>query len=210
MVKFVLISGIPRAGKSTFCDAVVAQYPEFTHVPLDKYIKPIPQSLTFLEWVSTPACIDWDLLLEHIDILKSGSHCYTPQVDSNARRKRISHGGPLSDAPGQLMKSASCAYLIPGTHAFAFPSKVSDVFRVFISTPESIVAQRLLESRVGPVDSDVVAMKDQEIIEQYLGRNPEFILAQIPLAELNLNGAVSRKDQVSRFLKAFRSKFQDI
>lgn len=203
MTKFVLITGIPRAGKSSFADALGAQNSGFTHIPLDKYIKPIPTSLEFLDWVATPACIDWDLLLAHIKILESGSHCYTPQADWNASGKRISHGGSLSDAPGRLMQPASRAYLIPGSHAFSFPARAVDVFRIFMNTPESIIAQRFIGS---PVDGERV----NEIIREYLGENPKFILNQSSLADLILDGTAARDDQVSQFLDVFHLKFPDI
>ena len=40
---FILISGLPGAGKSTFADAVESLKLGFIHLPLDKYIREVPE-----------------------------------------------------------------------------------------------------------------------------------------------------------------------
>ena len=85
---YILVSGVSRAGKSYFCDALSEARPQFTHVPLDKYIKPVPPGFSLSEWFFTPACIDWDLLQTHLDILQSG---YMNKLDK-ARHHEQTHG----------------------------------------------------------------------------------------------------------------------
>ena len=137
----ILISGLPRAGKSSFADALESGAAGFTHVPLDKYIKEIPAGMSFLDWVDTPECVDWELLNTHIAVLKEGKPCFTPQPDWNARGRRASDGGPASG--GRCMRPAGIAYVIPGCHAFRIPETNGKILKVFMETPHATIASRL-------------------------------------------------------------------
>jgi hypothetical protein len=201
MRRFALISGVPRAGKSSLADALVASHPGFTHIPLDRYVRPVPRSATFLEWIATPACIAWDHLLAHIAILESGRTCYTPRPDwDGGWGDWISEGGAIADGPGRRMEPARTGYLVPGTHAFAFPASAGPAVRIFVETPEEVIAHRL---------SGVAHRGDQAsaVVREWLGDNPRLILAQAPLAGVIIDGTAPRKDQVAGFVESFGAFF---
>ena len=194
MPKFALISGVPRAGKSSLCDAIMEREPGFTHVPLDRYVRPVPRSATFLEWIATPACIAWDHLLAHIAILESGSPCYSPRPDwEGGWGDWISEGGAIPDGPGRRMEPARLGYLLPGTHAFALPSSAGPAVRIFVETPEAVIAERL--SGVPHEGEEATA-----VVRQWLGDNPALILDQARSAHLIIDGTAPRPLQCSRFL----------
>ena len=197
---YILVSGVSRAGKSYFCDALSEARPQFTHVPLDKYIKPVPPGFSLSEWFFTPACIDWDLLQTHLDILQSGSACYTPQGDWNDRGRRLSAGGPAGTGQGRLMRPAETAYLLPGNHAFYLPVRRAETFRVFVDTPEAEVARRMLGAGA---DGRALAEK----IDKDLARKRPAALYRRALADFVLNGTLPPAEQADRFLTAFRRHF---
>jgi hypothetical protein len=195
VARFALISGVPRAGKSSLSDAIVARHPGFTHVPLDRYVIPVPASQSFLEWIATPACIAWDRLLAHIAILELGSHCYTPHPDwKDGRGEWTSDGGAIAHGPGRRMEPARVGYLVPGTHAFAFPASVGPAIRIFVDTPEDVIAQRLSGGRER-------GERAKATIRKWLGANPQLIAAQAPLADFVIDGTVGREEQLARFMK---------
>ena len=201
MPRFALISGVPRAGKSSLCDAITERHAGFTHVPLDKYVIPVPESRSFLDWIATPACIAWDHLGAHLAILESGSHCYTPHPDwKGGRGEWRSDGGAIAHGPGRRMEPARVGYLIPGTHAFAFPASAGPALRVFMETPEEVIAQRLAGTRPR-------GERAREVIRKWLGANPKLILEQAPLADLFIEGTAGRDEQVKRFLEFYTSFF---
>jgi uridine kinase len=194
MRRFVLISGVPRAGKSSFADAIVERQPGFTHVSLDRYIRPLPEGVSFVQWVKNPSCIEWDRLRAHIGILESGSVCFTPQQDwKHQRGKWISDGGAIADGPGRRMEPAGLAYLIVGTHAFEFPADgAGNPMRVFVDTPDDVIAARFAGAAVS--QENVAG-----VLHTYLSDNARRILAQKPHADLIIDGTTSRDDQVARF-----------
>lgn len=192
---------MPRAGKSSLADAIVERHPGFTHIPLDRYIRPVPQRSSFLDWVATADCIAWSHLLDHIAILESGRTCYTPRPDwTDGRGEWISSGGALPNAPGRRMEPATTGYLIPGTHAFVFPESAGSAVRVFVDTPEHIIAERLSGK---PARGPQVAT----IIHEWLGENSRTILDQASAADLVIDGTVEREIQVRQFVERFRSFF---
>jgi hypothetical protein len=202
MKSVALISGVPRAGKSSLCDAVVERHPGFTHVPLDRYVRPVPRSRTFLDWIATPTCIAWDHLLAHIAILESGSPCYTPRPDWDAGRGDwISEGGAIDDGPGRRMEPARIGYLIPGTHAFAFPPSAGDAVRIFVETPAHVIAARLAGK---PVHGDEVSA----VIRKWLGENCELILAQSRAADRVIDGTAPRPEQIAQFVGLWAARFE--
>ncbi len=199
--KFALISGVPGAGKTSLSAAIVSTQSGFTHIPLDKYIKPVPESLTFLDWVRTPACIAWDQLREHIRILESGDPCFTPKLDwEGDRRKWISEGGRIDDGPGRRMEPADIGYLLPGTHSFAFPTDSGSALKVFLQIPDRVIVERLWKKE----HDDAAAA---EIVRERLGTNPNVIRAQASLADLTMAGTGDRAKQVSQFLEFFERFF---
>src|SRR5437762_13020164 len=107
----ILISGLSRSGKSSFADALTVDN-EFTHVSLDKYIKEIPDGMSFLDWVDTPECIDWSLLAVHLQYLKDGCECFTPSPDWNNRGKCRSAGGRHEG--GRIMRPTKLGYITVG------------------------------------------------------------------------------------------------
>lgn len=200
MPHYVLVSGVARAGKSFFCDALAEARPGFTHVPLDKYIKPVPPELSFSEWFFTPACIDWDLLQTHLEILHAGAPCYTPQGDWNNRGRRLSAGGPHDTGHGRLMRPASTAYLVPGNHAFYLPAPRAEVFRVFVDTPEEEIARRMLGESID--EKAIRATVEKELI-----RKRSVIQHRRALADFGLDGTLPPSEQIPLFLDAFQAHF---
>ena len=199
--RFVLVSGVPRAGKSSFCDAVEGAGLGFTHIPLDRYVLPIPEPLTFLEWLRTPACIAWDHLRNHIAILHSGRVCYTPRPDwKGGRGEWLCEGGAIESGPGRRMEPGRVGYLIPGTHAFSFPSQTGAAGRLFVETPDSVIAARLAGR---PVEEEDVATT----IHGRLGDNPRVIKHNSSLADARVDGTASREDQIEFFGSFVRDFF---
>jgi|GEM_PF-1585089 len=187
----VLISGLPRSGKSTFADALESSVDGFTHVPLDKYIKEIPEGVSFLDWVDTPACIDWELLNAHIKFLKHGKACFTPQPDWNARGRRTSDGG--LESGGRYMRPAKIACVIPGCHAFRFPTLDARIVRVFMETPYEIIVARLAgnASQGGPANVT---------LDEHLSMNWRTIENYSKEADLIIRGTDDGKVQIRRLL----------
>jgi len=188
----ILVSGIPRAGKSSLCDALEGSDLGLTHVPLDRYVLPIPRGTTFLNWIAQPRCIAWRHLMSHLEILSSGAPCYSPRPDWENGGEWLSDGGSIPAGPGRLMRPARVAYLIPGTHAFAFPHDELTVARVFVETPDTVVAQRLLGQTLDPAHAAAV-------LTERLAPNLEEIRAGQASADLVLHGDADRAVQVDQF-----------
>ena len=162
---YLLIAGIPGAGKSTLGDRVESSDIGFTHIPLDKDIKPVPSGGSFLDWVRGPSCVDWPLLDEHIEILRSGEICYTPSPDWNDGGARVSVGGALTNGAGRKMKPSPSGYVIPGTHSFSFVTGHRKAVRVYVDTPDEVIASRLEGCTVAKAGAPGV-------IAKHLGDNP--------------------------------------
>jgi uridine kinase len=188
----ILIAGLPRAGKSSFADAVVSLHTGYTHVPLDKYIREVPEACQFLDWVASPNCIDWLLLERHLHMLQAGHDCYTPAPDWSRRGRRSSDGGV--HAGGRLMQPASRGYLIPGCHAFRFPVGQERSYRIFIDTPRSVIAERLLGRPV--LETEVTA-----VFNQHLSPNWQEIEAYTDAANLVISGITDRSVQVATLMQ---------
>jgi hypothetical protein len=196
MTTFALVSGVPRAGKSSLCDAVEASGAGFTHVPLDRYVRPVPGAHAFLDWIASPTCIDWDRLLAHLAVLEAGVPCYSPRPDwEGGWRGWISDGGPLDAGPGRRMAPARVGYLIAGTHAFAFPAGGRAAIRVFVASPDFVVAERLTGERVDPA-------RARAIVRARLAPNTAAIRRGARNADLVVDGTAERPAQVRRFLDA--------
>lgn len=192
----IQISGLPGAGKSSFADAVTSLEDGYTHVPLDKYIREVPEEISFLDWVSLPECIDWLLLRTHFQRLNSGMACFTPAPDWRNRGKRKSDGG--SESGGQLMKPAARGYLLPGCHAFQFREPQCTVFRVFIKTEHSILAQRLAGH---PVEADRV----EHTLDHHLSSNWREIEAYGDASDLTISGIDQPTLQVRKLLDTIKA-----
>lgn len=196
----ILVSGLPRAGKSSFAHAVESLHGGYTHVPLDKYIREVPEGSSFLAWVASPHCIDWPLLQTHLQRLANGQACFTPAPDWNNRGKRRSAGG--SQAGGRLMKPAARGYLLPGCYAFHFSVSHTRIYRVFIRTPRSILAERLTGGLVG--EADVT-----RILDQHLSANWQEIEAYSHKADLVISGVEAAQAQVQVVLDALSGREND-
>ena len=190
----ILVSGVPRAGKSSFADFIEDTDGRFTHVPLDKYILPVPESSDFLSWVRYPTCVDWDLLSKHMDLLLSGSSCRTPQVSWDGDGQRVSDGGLNDSTVGRLMRPADLGYLMVGTHSFSYRSQ-HNVVRVFIETPLQVVASRQM-------GSEIAVEQTNAVIEEHFGPNPGDILAQKRFAEVTISGTLGRREQYEALLRS--------
>ncbi len=186
----ILVSGLPRAGKSSFADAVAAQLPDYTHVPLDKYIKQVPADASFLAWVNSTQCLDWALLQSHLEHLRTGHPCYTPSPDWSRQGQRSSEGGLAGG--GRLMPPAR-RYVIPGCYSFRMPLGGEQPYKIFIDTPLDVIAERLVSRAVRPDEVE-------SILDQRLSSNWREIQGFIEEADLVLSGVASRAEQFQQFL----------
>jgi uridine kinase len=199
MTTLTLVSGIPRAGKSSLCDAIEASGTGFTHVPLDRYVRPVPAGQAFLDWIASPDCIDWDRVLAHLAILDAGVPCHSPRPDwESGWRSWISEGGALTTGPGRRMEPPRGGYLVAGTHAFAFPAAPRAhraTMQVFVETPDDVVATRLTSRRVAPHEA-------RAVLHSLLAPNTPMIRRAVHAADLVIDGTAARPVQVRRFLDA--------
>jgi hypothetical protein len=186
---------LPRAGKSSFCDYLEKSGAGFTHISLDRYIRPVPAGLTFLQWVAAPSCIAWDHLASHLDILESGKVCYSPRQDQTPQFNWISEGGAIPNGPGRRMEPAVEGYLLAGCHAWALPFDTALRLRAFVQTPLQVIADRFEGS---PVERSRVP----EVLDRYIAA-AEPILKQEALSNVILDGTAPRENQVAVFLDAY-------
>ncbi len=198
MPTLTLVTGVPRAGKSSLCDAVEAAGAGFTHVPLDRYVLPVPAGRTFLDWIAGPECIAWDHLSVHIALLEAGVPCYSPRPAwERGWREWVSAGGALGTAPGRRMAPAAAGYLLAGTHAFACPPGLAPALRptlrVFVRTPLTVVAERLTGERLAP-------MAARRLIRARLAANTARLLHERRRADLMIDGTAERRAQVQQYL----------
>ena len=188
----LLVSGIPRAGKSSFADVVEQSSLGFSHVPIDKYIMPIPSEESFLNWVREPSCIDWDLLLEHLHILFSGQVCFTPKVDWSQSGQRVSDGGAIEEGPGRKMTPSKYGYVIAGTHAYSLPDIERKRIKAYIDVSDEVIASRL--------EGRPISFKEAgEIILKHLGDNPEALRPLRSQADLIIDGDMTHGEQLEKF-----------
>lgn len=192
--ELLLVAGFPRAGKSSFADAVERSDLGFAHVPMDRYIMPIPGGMSFLEWVKEPACVDWNLLAEHLDILNTGRVCFTPKPDWSQRGRRECAGGAISDGRGRRMLPTERGYLVEGTHVYSLKA-VDSPIKVFIETPDLVLASRLEGRAVSEEDKD-------RVIRHHLSENLVPLQRLRGEAELVIDGTWTHEDQV-QFLRDF-------
>lgn len=175
---YILISGLPRAGKTTIADALAAV--GYTHVPLDRYIRRMPEGVSFLEWVSSPACIDWDLLSHHLSALQQGQ-----VVEAPADWGPTWAEGGLSYTDGgngrrRVMHPSTKGYVVPGCYSFHVQADEREVLRVFVSAPRATIAERI----VGAVSVDSA----EGILDVHLSQNWRDIESYADQAELVLSG----------------------
>jgi hypothetical protein len=198
MASLTLVTGVPRAGKSSLCDAIEAGGAGFTHVPLDRYVLPVPAGRTFLDWIARPACIAWDHLSAHLALLEAGVVCYSPRPAwEQDWRAWVSAGGALDSAPGRRMAPAAVGYLLAGTHAFACPLGLAPALRptlrVFVRTPLTVIAERLTGERLASTAA-------RRIVRARLAANTAQLLGERRRADLVVDGTAERRAQVQRFL----------
>jgi hypothetical protein len=195
----VLVTGVPRAGKSSLCDAIEAAGAGFTHVPLDRYVLPVPPGWAFLAWIATPACIAWDLLSAHLALLASGTLCYSPRPAwERDWREWQCAGGALVHGPGRRMAPAELGYLVAGTHAFHCPP-APRTLRVFVRTPLEVVAERLTGVRVA-------RRAARGLVRARLAPNTAAVLRERRRADLIVDGTADRPSQVRQFLDAHAAR----
>ncbi len=186
----LLIAGIPRAGKTTLAQNIEKSALNLTHIPLDKYIMPVPEGISFLEWVKTPKCIDWFLLQSHLEILADGKHCFSPKMNWNGKTSRASEGGNIENGLGKKMMPNRTGYLLPGTHSFSFPYSEWMSLRIYINTPDEVLASRLEGKKV-------VSEAAGDVIVKHLGDNSNPLRLLERQADYVINGTLNKKEQIS-------------
>ena len=195
MPEVFLVTGISRAGKSSFCRAVQSEGLGLTHMPLDCYLRPTPPGVTFIEWLATPDCVDWHTVATHLQILLSGRRCYCPVPNWARRSEPWKSLGGITGNNGTVMEPAARGYLLEGTQAFSYPGNVTA--RIFIATPDEIIAQRL--TGVPRCATDASAF-----LAGRLARNLATLRAQVGRADLVVGGALPVNEQLVSF-QAFLS-----
>ena len=144
----VLVSGLSRAGKSTFARQLCEAIAGAQHLPLDRYFLAVPPGLRFIDWVQSPASIDWATLRAHLVQLSSGQSCYTPCLDWEGSGQRLSDGGERPHARSVRVAGGAPIYVLPGCHAFAAPRDFMPRYHVFVRTPLALIAERILQHRL--------------------------------------------------------------
>ena len=186
----ILVSGLPRAGKSEFANNLENENINYTHIPLDKYIMEIPDNLSFLEWVDNYNCIDWELLQKHINDLNNGKECYCPKPDWSNKGKRINTNELKSFR--KLLKPSKLGYVIPGCHSFKFSIKNERIIKIYIDTSYEIIAERIVGSKLINDNAEI-------IFEKYLSKNWRSIEKYKMDADLKISGNVSSIIQLNSF-----------
>lgn len=185
----ILVSGLPRAGKTTLADALASE--GYTHVPLDRYFAPSPASTSFLEWVSTPKCIDWPLVNEHLDTLEAGQW-----LDAPDDRGGLSWGVgglqvmPPGSGPRRRMRPSGLGYVVPGCYAFSLSRVRARQVRVFVEVPRAVIAERALSGPVASADVEAT-------LDRHLSANWREIEGFARHADVVVSGVASREEQVA-------------
>lgn len=143
----VLVTGLPRAGKSTLAERLSAFGVGAEHLPLDKYFLPVPEGRRFLDWVQEPTSLDWQVLVQHLRALWSGRDCFTPALDWSGSGRRLNEGGDVAHPSSRLVRGGAQFYVIPGCFAFEAPVDVR-AFKIFVETPLHVLAERYAGERV--------------------------------------------------------------
>jgi len=191
----ILVSGMPRAGKTSFAEYIDSSDLGLTHVPLDKYFLPTPSGKTFLEWVKWPACIDWELLLVHLEILSSGRTCFSPSqiwTDDHNSRQTLSRGSPYQENNGRKMTPKERGFLITGCHSFTLPKTPRKIIKVYVDIPDSVLASRF-ENRSVPHDEIASVIKDR------IGESPMVLKPYKDEADIIVDGTLPHSEQYSQF-----------
>lgn len=191
----VLVSGMPRVGKTSFADYIDSSDLGLTHVPLDKYFLPTPAGKTFLEWVKWPSCIDWGLLLDHLEILSSGRICFSPSqiwTDGRNSRETLSRGGSNQDSNGRKMVPKERGCLVTGCHSFSLRDTLSNIIKLYVDTPDSVLACRL-ENRL------VLHHEIASVIKDRLGESPMVLGPYKGEADIIVDGTLPHDEQYLQF-----------
>lgn len=187
----ILISGLPRSGKTSLADALAAS--GFTHVPLDRYIRRMPAATTFLDWVASPTCIDWPLVSQHLDTLSGGRQLVAPSGWGPTWGEGGLRMGAADSGPQRLMKPSSLGYAVPGCYAFDLASSSRQVLRVFASAPRRTIAERALGRPVPGEDVDLV-------LDEQLSANWREIEKYAKRADVVVSGLDAHEVQVEAVL----------
>ena len=178
--RLLLIAGISNAGKSSFADFLEKEL-GVTHVPLDKYFLSVPAGTDFLNWVQSPASIDWDLLEDHLGILANGSECYSPAFDPWGSGQRLTDGGDIDHPRSRLMKPGNGIYAVPGCLAFEYSGSSAVAAKIFVTTNLQTVASRHAGRNVP--EAEINPVLNQRLTDRY-----PHILAYQDEADLVLSG----------------------
>lgn len=185
-MRILLVSGLPRAGKTTLALKYARHNRRCSHLPLDKYIRPIPEAMDFLAWVALPECIDWGLLDEHLRLLASGQPCHPPSPDWSRRGARRDAGGKTGHCQ-PVVPAAGC--IIPGCHTFSFATSGHATSRIFVKTGRDVIAQRLMEG--------ACAGAAEEVLNARLSANWRDIESWERHADLVISGTSDRAAQLA-------------
>jgi uridine kinase len=179
--RLVLVAGLPGAGKSTFADRFCTHVADAVHLPLDKYFFDVPADRTFVQWVQSPAAVDWPTLLEHLVRLRSEADCYTPCIDWKDSGRRLSAGGAIAHPKSRLIRGGARCYVIPGCFAFALPEAAGPSQRVYVRTPLEVIAQRNLGRALAADDAE-------RALRELMGDGYERVRAQESRADTVVDG----------------------
>jgi uridine kinase len=190
----VLVSGLSRAGKSTFARQLCEAIAGAQHLPLDRYFLAVPPGLHFIDWVQSPASIDWATLRAHLARLSSGQSCYTPCLDYEGSRRRLSDGGERPRARSVRVAGGAPIYVLPGCYAFAAPRDFMPRYHVFVRTPLALIAERMAGQPVPDW---------RRILEAHQPRYRD-VLAYEAQADLVVDGTGTQRQTFARAVERIR------
>ena len=90
--------------------------------------------------------------------------------------------------------------MVPGSHAFGFPVERSSAFRVYIETPDQILADRFAKEPVPPNQVN-------RVIKSHMANNADLIRPDREAADLLIDGTAEPETQIDQFLAGFQERF---
>lgn len=194
------VAGISGSGKSTVCAGLQQRLGEghVRLVSMDSYYRdlshlsaPARAHVNF----DRPEALDLDLLVGHLDLLRSGHTVEVPRYDF-ASHRRTGPSTPVPPAPVILVEGLFCL-------AYAPLARVLDL-KVYIDAPEKICLSRRLRR-----DVNERGRRSGDVLEQYfatvLPAAREIVAPSRDLADVAVGGTGNPEraiDEICRWIEA--------
>ena len=99
------------------------------------------------------------------------------------------------------MRPADLGYIIAGCHSFRLPEIQGDVYRIFMETPHTVIAERIIGRAVYNGEVELVLnkslSKDWRKIEGYRRE-----------ADLLISGTEERQTQIGIFMEGYNKRYK--